>query len=81
MFGEPIDFVRAKRPKKQDKAPVRNQDPGGFLILPDDDLETQRQAPKKSSNKSSDSDLFEPTVFTKEALDDINKMFGMPLDF
>ncbi|TXG50073.1 hypothetical protein EZV62_025948 [Acer yangbiense] len=81
MFGEPIDFVRAKRPKKQDKAPVKNQDPGGFLILPDDDLETQPKAPRKLSNKSSDSDLFEPTVFTKEALDDINKMFGMPLDF
>ncbi|KAL5732903.1 hypothetical protein ACOSQ2_032595 [Xanthoceras sorbifolium] len=81
MFGKPIDFVRTKRPKKQDKAPVRNQDPGGFSILPDDDLETQRQAPRKSSSKSSDSDLFETTVFTKEAMDDINKMFGMPLDF
>ncbi|KAJ0102975.1 hypothetical protein Patl1_06657 [Pistacia atlantica] len=81
MFGKPIDFVRAKRPKKQEKEPVKNQDAGGFLILADDDLEPQRQAPPKSSKKKSDCDLFEPTMFTKEAMDDINKMFGMPLDF
>ncbi|XP_031248425.1 uncharacterized protein LOC116106218 [Pistacia vera] len=81
MFGKPIDFVRAKRPKKQEKQPVKNPDAGGFLILADDDLEPQRQAPPKSSKKKSDCDLFEPTMFTKEAMDDINKMFGMPLDF
>ncbi|XP_007008897.2 PREDICTED: probable inactive serine/threonine-protein kinase bub1 isoform X1 [Theobroma cacao] len=82
MFGKPIDFVRAKR-KKQEKAPVnKNQDVGGFSILPDDELENQeRLPPSKSSAKLSDCDLFEPTVFTKEAMDDINKMFGMPLDF
>ncbi|KAE8723371.1 hypothetical protein F3Y22_tig00012483pilonHSYRG00006 [Hibiscus syriacus] len=81
MFGRPIDFVRATR-KKQDKAPVEKQDLGGFSILPDDDLKNQEpQPPAKSSGKLNDSDLFEPTVFTKEAMDDINKMFGMPLDF
>lgn len=81
MFGKPIDFVRAKR-KKQDKAPLKQQDLGGFSILPDDDLEHQKpQAPSKSSDKLSDCDLFEPTMFTKEAMDDIIKMFGMPLDF
>ncbi|XP_022746134.1 probable inactive serine/threonine-protein kinase bub1 [Durio zibethinus] len=81
MFGKPIDFVRAKR-KKQDKAPVKTQNLGGFSILPDDELEHQeRQPPSKSSCKLSDCDLFEPTLFTKEAIDDINKMFGMPLDF
>ncbi|KAA3464224.1 putative inactive serine/threonine-protein kinase bub1 [Gossypium australe] len=81
MFGKPIDFVRAKR-KKQDKAPVKQQDLGGFSILPDDDLEHQKpQPPSKSSGKLSDCDLFEPTMFTKEAMDDINKMFGMPLGF
>ncbi|XWS74782.1 hypothetical protein CRYUN_Cryun01aG0026800 [Craigia yunnanensis] len=81
MFGKPIDFVRAKR-KKQDKAPVTTQDLGGFSILPDDELEHQeQQPPSKSSRKSSDCDLFEPTMFTKEAMDDINKLFGMPLDF
>lgn len=81
MFGKPIDFVRAKRPKKQEKAPVKNQDPGGFLILADDDLKPQCQASSKSSKKKGDCNLFEPTMFTKEAMDDINKMFGMPLDF
>ncbi|OMO59117.1 BUB1-related protein [Corchorus capsularis] len=82
MFGKPIDFVRAKR-KQQDRAPVsKKQDLAGFSILPDEDLEHQeRQPPPKSSGRSSDSDLFEATVFTKEAMDDINKMFGMPLDF
>ncbi|XVE69463.1 hypothetical protein DITRI_Ditri09bG0154300 [Diplodiscus trichospermus] len=81
MFGKPIDFVRAKR-KKQDNAPVKIQDLGGFSILPDDELEHQEQKPpSKSSHKSSHCDLFEPTMFTKEAMDDINKMFGMPLDF
>ncbi|XVF84058.1 hypothetical protein PTKIN_Ptkin16aG0544200 [Pterospermum kingtungense] len=81
MFGKPIDFVRSRR-KKQEKAPVKTQDLGGFSILPDDEPEhQQRQPPSKSSGKLSDSDLFEPTVFTKEAMDDINKMFGMPLDF
>ncbi|OMO76586.1 Mad3/BUB1 region 1, putative isoform 2 [Corchorus olitorius] len=82
MFGKPIDFVRAKR-KQQDKAPVsKKQDLTGFSILPDEDLEHQeQQPPPKLSGKSSDSDLFEATVFTKEAMDDINKMFGMPLDF
>ncbi|KAK8672346.1 hypothetical protein V6N13_110719 [Hibiscus sabdariffa] len=80
MFGKPIDFVRAKR-KKQDKAPAEKQDLGGFSILPDD-LEIQEpQPPAKSSAKLNDCDLFEPTVFTKQAMDDINKMFGMPLDF
>ncbi|XVE99808.1 hypothetical protein REPUB_Repub03eG0233200 [Reevesia pubescens] len=81
MFGKPIDFVRAKR-KNQDNAPAKKHDLGGFSILPDDELEHQeRQPSSKSSGKLSDSDLFEPTVFTKEAVDDINKMFGMPLDF
>ncbi|KAJ4720112.1 Mitotic spindle checkpoint protein Bub1/Mad [Melia azedarach] len=81
MFGKPIDFVRAKRLKKQEKAPVRNQDPCEFSVLPDDDLEPQRQPPPKSSSKSRGCDFFEPTMFTKEAMDEINKMFGMPLNF
>lgn len=81
MFGKPMDFVRAKRRKNQDKAPIRNDNHGGFSILPDDDLGPQRQAKPKSSGKLCDPDLYEPTLFTKEAMDDINKMFGMPLDF
>ncbi|GMI79941.1 hypothetical protein like AT5G05510 [Hibiscus trionum] len=80
MFGKPIDFVRAKR-KKRDKAPVEKQDHGGFSILADDLENQEPQRPAKSSGKLNDRDLFEPTVFTKEAMDDINKMFGMPLEF
>uniref|UniRef100_F6HC91 BUB1 N-terminal domain-containing protein n=1 Tax=Vitis vinifera TaxID=29760 RepID=F6HC91_VITVI len=54
----------------------------GFSILPDDDLESQQgRSLPKSSHKSREFDLSEPTVFTKEAMDEINKMFGMPLDF
>ncbi|KAJ9683884.1 hypothetical protein PVL29_016404 [Vitis rotundifolia] len=54
----------------------------GFSILPDDDLESQQgQSLPKSSHKLREFDLSEPTVFTKEAMDEINKMFGMPLDF
>ncbi|OVA02770.1 Mad3/BUB1 homology region 1 [Macleaya cordata] len=84
MFGKPLDFVRTTRPKKQAKLPDKKRDCGGFSILPDEDMEVQ-QNPRASSCLSrklgSDSDLFEPTVFTKEAMDDINEMFGKPLDF
>lgn len=82
MFGKPIDFVRTRRSKKHEKPPEVESDFGGFSILPDDEFEpVQAQPPVKASGKSRDCDLFEPTVFTKEAMDDINKMFGMPLDF
>ncbi|KAJ6718089.1 MITOTIC CHECKPOINT SERINE/THREONINE-PROTEIN KINASE BUB1 [Salix purpurea] len=81
MFGKPIDFIRTKRPKKQEKAPVRKQDLCGFTILPDDDSEHLQGQPPTRSSRASNCDLFEPTTFTKEAMDDINKMFGKPLDF
>ncbi|EEF34086.1 conserved hypothetical protein [Ricinus communis] len=81
MFGKPIDFVRKKRAKKQEKAPVTKQEFGGFAILPDDDFEQRKGPPPPKSSGARDTDLFEPTVFTKQAMDDINKMFGMPLDF
>ena len=77
MFGKPIEFVRTRRrSKKHEKPPEVQNDFGGFSILPDEELFEPAQA-----QKSRDSDLFEPTVFTKAAMDDINKMFGMPLDF
>ncbi|KAK7281116.1 hypothetical protein RIF29_08825 [Crotalaria pallida] len=85
MFGKPIDFVRRKRSRKQEKAPVSNSgmDFGGFSILADDDQEglPPLPPPKLQGKKSKESDLFEPTLHTKEAMDDINKMFNMPLDF
>ncbi|KAI6701323.1 hypothetical protein NL676_015647 [Syzygium grande] len=53
----------------------------GFSILSDDVKHPKHKVAPKPSSKSRESDLFEPTVFTKEAMDDINKLFGMPLDF
>ncbi|KAJ6432482.1 hypothetical protein OIU84_019674 [Salix udensis] len=81
MFGKPIDFIRTRRPKKQEKAPVRKEDLCGFTILPDDDSEHLQGQPPTRSSRASNCDLFEPTTFTKEAMDDINIMFGKPLDF
>ncbi|KAF6164901.1 hypothetical protein GIB67_017104 [Kingdonia uniflora] len=58
---------------------------GVFSILPDDDLKSQQQlhASLCSSSKlgSGECELFEPTMFTKQAMDDINEMFGKSLDF
>ncbi|KAL5568792.1 hypothetical protein UlMin_025367 [Ulmus minor] len=83
MFGKPMDFVRARRSKKPDKVPKMKNDFGGFAILPDDDLDNEpvKKPVPKASEKSRGCDLFEPTLVTKEAIDDINKMFGMPLYF
>ncbi|XP_020225716.1 probable inactive serine/threonine-protein kinase bub1 [Cajanus cajan] len=86
MFGKPIDFVRKRRSTKKEKAPQSNRgnDFGGFSILADDDLPEQKLPPPpapKLPGKSKESDLFEPTLLTKEAMDDINKMFNMPLNF
>ncbi|CAN1812069.1 Mitotic spindle checkpoint protein BUBR1 [Linum perenne] len=60
----------------------KKQELGGFSILPDDDLDKKQssKSPHSCSSNTRGSDLFEPTVFTKEAMDDINKLFGMPLD-
>ncbi|ONK77074.1 uncharacterized protein A4U43_C02F2840 [Asparagus officinalis] len=84
MFGKPLNFVRASRPKKQAKLTEKKPASEGFCILADDELEegSTRQAPKKFSSKvGGENDLFEPTVFTREAMDDINEMFGKSLDF
>ncbi|KAK7387472.1 hypothetical protein VNO78_28304 [Psophocarpus tetragonolobus] len=84
MFGKPMDFVRRRRTTKQEKAPQwnRGNDLGGFSILVDDaPLQQEVPPPPKLAGKSKESDLFEPTLLTKEAMDDINKMFNMPLDF
>ncbi|CAN0888471.1 Mitotic spindle checkpoint component mad3 [Linum grandiflorum] len=69
---------------KQSQHGKKKQELGGFSILPDDEDDNdqkQRRPPRSSSSDARGSDLFEPTVFTKEAMDDINKLFGMPLDF
>ncbi|XAR65963.1 hypothetical protein NMG60_11011983 [Bertholletia excelsa] len=81
MFGKPIDFVRANRHKKKGKASYNENNCAGFVILPDDNLNCERGNSQPISTPRNESELFEPTVCTKEAMDDINKMFGMPLDF
>ncbi|XP_074276643.1 uncharacterized protein LOC141600325 [Silene latifolia] len=83
MFGKPIDFVRATRRKRQEKEGASGKnDHSGFLILPDDEFSVQevQQSSQNSSIKNT-GDLYETTVFTKEAMDDINNLFSMPLDF
>nr|XP_029120612.1 uncharacterized protein LOC105045867 isoform X2 [Elaeis guineensis] len=87
MFGKPINFVRGEKPKKkQANVSLNQKKPAnhGFSILADDDLEEESKGKGStsiSSNFGKECDLFEPTVFTKEAMDEINEMFGKPLDF
>lgn len=80
MFGKPIEFARKSRTKKQEKANYSKSISSGFLILPDEELESHVGIASNSS-ATNKSDLFEQTVCTREAMDEINKMFGMPLDF
>lgn len=81
MFGKPIEFVRKRRPRKKDDANHSQSNSSAFLILPDDDLghELGKTIPNSSTNN--ENDLFEQTICTREAIAEINKMFGMPLDF
>ncbi|CAI0377974.1 unnamed protein product [Linum tenue] len=68
--------------KQNHKGKKRQEEVGGFSILPDDaDANHPQQSKKPASSDTRGSDLFEPTVCTKQAMDDINKLFGMPLDF
>ncbi|MQM20346.1 hypothetical protein Taro_053362, partial [Colocasia esculenta] len=83
MFGKPIDFVKTTRLKKKGQLPEQRQVAQDFSILVDEDVELPAEPPLPSHSDHCfrDFDLFEPTIFTKEAMDDINKMFGEPLDF
>ncbi|XP_074349357.1 uncharacterized protein LOC141689080 isoform X2 [Apium graveolens] len=82
MFGKPIEFVRKNRPRKQqERAKEKKIDCGDFLILPDDDMDNKPNKNKASLCSRSESDLFEQTVCTKEAMAEINELFKMPLDF
>lgn len=81
MFGRPIEFTRKSKLKKQGLAPKTEIDNSRFLILPDDEPHHQPKSSLPTSLSQRDNDLFEKTVCTKEAMDEINKMFAMPLDF
>lgn len=78
MFGKPIEFVRKRRPRKQERPFEEKQNCSSFLILADDETEVCKPSGSRSRKEN---DLFEQTVCTKDAMDDINKMFSMPLDF
>ncbi|KAL3837769.1 hypothetical protein ACJIZ3_022360 [Penstemon smallii] len=77
MFQKPLDFAKKSSPRKQNEVIDRMENHTGFLILPDDDLDNQQEALSTKNN----SDLFEQTLCTKEAIDEINKLFAMPMDF
>ncbi|XP_021841618.1 uncharacterized protein [Spinacia oleracea] len=86
MFGKPIDFVRTTRRKRQAQATAASgkNDFGGFSILADDEFNTSegpQLPPQKFSSKNNHDLQHEPTIFTREAMDDINNLFKMPLDF
>nr|GMD52969.1 probable inactive serine/threonine-protein kinase bub1 [Ipomoea batatas] len=74
--------LRDNQPKNQFLPTKIEGDSGGFLILPDDEIDhPQEKKSQLSSTLRRENDLFEKTVCTKEAMDEINKMFSMPLDF
>ncbi|KAM3375880.1 putative inactive serine/threonine-protein kinase bub1 isoform X1 [Capsicum galapagoense] len=81
MFGRPIEFTRKSKPKKQGLAPKMERDGSRFMILPDDEPHHQPKSSPPTLSSKRDYDLFEKTVCTQEAMDEINKMFAMPLDF
>ncbi|XP_020593462.1 uncharacterized protein LOC110033737 [Phalaenopsis equestris] len=86
MFGTPLNFVKARKSKKQEKhsKPKADSSKHGFFILSDDTMEKNLnvQAPPCISSCSNGTmDFLEPTVFTKEAMNEINDLFGKPLDF
>ncbi|KAK8949851.1 hypothetical protein KSP40_PGU022821 [Platanthera guangdongensis] len=76
MFGKPLNFVRTRKSKKEDKGFGRkpNVSNQAFFILADEDSE-------KDGKAQGEGDFFEPTIFTKEAMNEINDLFGKPLDF
>ncbi|KAL9163790.1 hypothetical protein ABFS82_06G064400 [Erythranthe guttata] len=78
----PIEFAKKCSPKKRDQGPnVKKNNHAEFLIFPDDELENQQDSSLPSSSTGKGSDLFEQTICTKEAMNEINKLFAMPMDF
>ncbi|KAL4189647.1 hypothetical protein AMTRI_Chr08g208200 [Amborella trichopoda] len=79
MFGRPIDFTKSKKNHRPSRSVPKEQPNCEFSILADEDLEPQNAS--SSERSGAQCDLFEPTVFTKEALAEINNMFVKPMDF
>uniref|UniRef100_J3NB03 BUB1 N-terminal domain-containing protein n=2 Tax=Oryza brachyantha TaxID=4533 RepID=J3NB03_ORYBR len=86
MFGRPLNFKGEKpKTKKTTALSERKTAPlSGFSILADDAPEENPVAQVKPSDPckfEGQSDLFEPTITTRDVMAEINDMFGMPLDF
>lgn len=81
FFQNPLNMTSKCKPESRNKESDEMNNPSGFLILPDDDLDNQQESSMPSSSTRNDSDLFEQTVCTKEAMAEINKLFAMPMDF
>ncbi|KAG8050743.1 hypothetical protein GUJ93_ZPchr0009g613 [Zizania palustris] len=86
MFGRSLNF-KGEKPKKKKTIGLSERKAAplsGFSILADDDPEEKPAAQVKQSNSfksGHQSDLFEPTITTRDVMGEINDMFGMPLDF
>lgn len=83
MFGKPLDYAKVRKQSKRSNSFAHEPSNLGFSILADDDIENDAKGKALSRVPCSldDGHLFEPTIFTKEAMADINEMFGKPLDF
>lgn len=81
VFQKPLNTALKGGPENRNKVPDVMNNHSGFLILPDDELDNQQESSIPSPSKRNGSDLFEQTVCTKEAMDEINKLFSMPMDF
>lgn len=69
------EFVILPDDEPDDKVANMMSEHSGFVILADDEFDNQDSS---STEKGID---FEQTLCTKEAMDEINKLFAMPMDF
>ncbi|KAG6477817.1 uncharacterized protein LOC122020180 [Zingiber officinale] len=82
-IGETFNIESSKQKEKGFLSLDNKPTSDGFFILADDELDD----PKGNASTSIPHDLgengglFEPTIFTKEAMAEINDLFGKPLDF
>ncbi|XP_057784645.1 uncharacterized protein LOC131001991 [Salvia miltiorrhiza] len=82
FFQKPLNMASKCNPdQSRNKMSEDMSNHSGFLILPDDELDNQQESSMPSSSTRNDSDLFEQTLCTKEAMAEINKLFAMPMDF
>lgn len=84
FFRKPLNMASKYNPdqsRNNVSDEMNNPSGSGILILSDDELDNQEESSLPSSSTRNDSDLFEQTVCTKEAMAEINKLFTMPMEF